>query len=135
MIAAEIPDLDGLGLIVSDEYFYRYHHVYGHNIFFGIFVAAFLSQFSTRPVKVGFILFGLFLLHLLLDSFGSGIGWGLTLFWPVSPHEYYNPYVWKFGSWQNILAFFIFVIWTAIIAKKYKRTPLESWWPKEVKES
>ena len=31
-----MPDLDGLGMLVSAEAYERYHHVVGHNVFAGI---------------------------------------------------------------------------------------------------
>ena len=68
VVAAAIPDLDGLGLLAvpfAGSHFYeRYHHVLGHNLTFA--VIACLAYFA------------LFHLHLLMDYYGSGPGWGIS---------------------------------------------------------
>jgi hypothetical protein len=64
-------------------------------------------------------------LHLLMDSFGSGIGWTITYLWPFSSREFYNNWCWDFFSWQNQLAGLAFIAWTIVIAAVQRRTPLE----------
>ena len=66
-----------------------------------------------------------FHLHLVLDYFGSGPGWGIHYFWPFSNYEILNPYAWNFLSWQNLCAAAFFLLWTIAIIVKSKRTPLE----------
>ncbi len=125
MVAASAADLDGLGILVSYDDYVAYHHVLGHNLLFGTLVSAVLAAFSTHRAKAFGLFLALFHLHLILDYFGSGPGWGIHYFWPFSRMEIINPDAWNFVSWQNILAASLFLLWTLAIIVKSKRTPLE----------
>jgi hypothetical protein len=129
MIAASAPDLDGLGIVVSQHWYARLHHVLGHNLFFAVIVSLVLAILSPRKV-LGFVLYcGLFHLHLFMDYWGSGRDWGICYWWPfraAGPGNWWmNPYGWDFYSWQNISAAFLLLLWTVGIAYYRKRTPLE----------
>lgn len=131
MVAAVLPDIDGIGILVDVEYYKMYHHVLGHTIFFGLLSAVGFAIFSGgKPVgqRLSY-LFGIYLLmfnlHVLLDYLGSGPGWGMKYFWPLSDYHLENPYVWQLQSWQTTLSFFVLLIWMMIIAYGQKRTPLE----------
>jgi hypothetical protein len=69
-------------------------------------------------------------LHLLMDYYGSGPGWGIPYFWPLSPREWRSENAWPFYSWQNITAFAALLLWTLWIARRFGRTPLEAIMPK-----
>ena len=78
-----------------------------------------------------FVLFlALFHLHLLLDYYGSGPEWHIHYLWPMKAMIIRNPHAWEFYSWQNMLAFAVFLLWTSWIGWKKKRTPLECIMPK-----
>ncbi len=130
MIAATIADFDGLGILFGTDYYFKYHHVVGHGFFVGALIAIALERIDRGGLRVGVLYFLLFCLHLLLDSFGSGIGWGLELFWPISNWHFINPYAWDFQGWQNMAALFIVSIGTWVIAQSRRRTPFEKIWPK-----
>ena len=125
MIAASAADVDGLGIIVSYDAYAAYHHVLAHNLPFGVVVSALLAAYSTHRKKAFWLYLGLFHLHLILDYFGSGPGWGIDYFWPFSRWKIINPYAWEFASWQNFCAAAFFLLWTIIIAFRAGRTPLE----------
>jgi inner membrane protein len=125
MIAASAADLDGLGLIVSTDYYVRYHHVLGHNLLFAVIVASFLTFFSVHRVKVFWLFFALFHLHLLLDYLGSGPEWGFYYLWPFSNQEIQNPWSWDLTSWQDLSVAAAFLVWVIVIAFRSRRTPLE----------
>ena len=128
MIAATIPDIDGLGIIVSEHWYTQFHHILGHNLLFGLIVSTVLAIFSTHKM-LGFVAYcGLFHLHLLMDYWGSGRDWGICYFWPFQsgPGSWWmNPYGWNFFSWQNITAAFVVLLWTVWIGYRKRRTPLE----------
>lgn len=46
------------------------------------------------------------------------------------PYWWMNPHPWEFYSWQNILASFLFLLWTVWIAYRKQRTPLEYLMPR-----
>ena len=132
MVAAAIPDLDGAGYVAGAHFYERYHHVLGHNLTFAVISAVALTAFSTgapwRRVVACLAYFGLFHLHLLMDYYGSGPGWGISYWWPWRHGPGYwwiCPNGWAFYSWQNLTAFWALVAWTAGIAWVCRRTPLE----------
>jgi len=61
----------------------------------------------------------------LLDYYGSGPEWHIHYLWPMKAMIIRNPHAWEFYSWQNMLAFALFLLWTICIGWKKKRTPLE----------
>jgi len=125
MIASEVADIDGLGLIFGKEYYLRFHHIWGHNLLVGLvvsFALAYYSQYFLRSFTLYLLLFHL---HLLLDSFGSGIGWGIGYFWPFSTYSFINPYAWEFQGWQNMVVMFVFLTWATVLIKLKSRTPFE----------
>ena len=116
MLAATLADLDGLGIVFGEEFYFRYHHKLGHNLAFGLLLATLLTAFSRNRRKSFFLYIALFHLHLLLDYFGSGPGWPIYYLWPFSQRTLVNPNAWEFNSWQNRVAALAFLIWTIAIA-------------------
>jgi len=125
MIAAAIPDIDGLGIIIGEEKYLDYHHVVGHNLLLAVLVAAILTAFSAARVKAFVLYFALFHLHLLMDLFGSGELWTIKYFWPFSDREFSTELGWALFSWQNLTAGGIALLLTLVIACRCGRTPLE----------
>lgn len=126
MVAATAPDLDGLAIVAGREAFETYHHVVGHNLFFGLLVTAAVMAWSTHKRTMGWLAFGLFHLHLVMDSFGSGRDWGISYLWPLVQREWVNPWRWDFFSWQNMVAAYGLFFVTVIVAIRQGRTPLET---------
>jgi hypothetical protein len=132
MIAATVPDLDGLGIVLGRHYYERYHHVLGHNLTFALITTFALTAFSRRRILGCLAYFGLFHLHLLMDYYGSGPGWGISYWWPWrhgAGYWWINPHPWEFYSWQNITAAYALLGWTLAIAYFRRRTPLEALMP------
>lgn len=125
MIAAAAHDLDGLGIIVSQEMYWDYHHKLGHCAAFGVLLSLGLAAFSTHRLLAFATYLALFHLHLVLDYLGSGPGWPLYYYWPLSDAEWLNPRAWPFFSWQNIGTAFAMIAWTVVIMFRRRRTPLE----------
>jgi hypothetical protein len=131
MIAASAADIDGISFFFGQEAYWTYHHTFGHNVFTGIFISAALAAFTPGRRIASFVLFlALFHLHLLMDYFGSGPEWHIHYLWPMKSLIIKNPRAWEFYSWQNMLVFFLFLLWTIWIGWKKKRTPLECIMPK-----
>ena len=129
MLAASLHDLDGLGIVVSQDLYWSLHHKLGHNATAGLLGSAALAFFSRRPGRAFAVYLGLFHLHLLLDYLGSGPGWPLFYYWPWSDAAWLNRAAWPFYSWQNLSAFAALFAWTAWIAFARRRTPLEVIYP------
>jgi len=127
MLASSLQDIDGLGLVISQNLYWDYHHVLGHNLFFGLLLCGMLTVFAQHRLKAFSWCFALFHLHLILDYYGSGPGWGIVYLWPLSDWSIGNPDAWPFYAWQNVVTGYFFVGWTVWIVVVQKRTPLE--WP------
>jgi hypothetical protein len=132
MLAASLADLDGLGIVVSREWYWDYHHVLGHNGLYGVVLCALLAVLSRRGVRgLGFVVYlALYHLHLVMDYYGSGPGWGIAYLWPFSQWQWRNADAWGFQSWQNISAAGALIIWTVLVANRRGRTPLEAVMPR-----
>ena len=131
MIAAAIPDLDGLSRLAGEAAYFHWHHRAGHNLVFAVVSSVALAMFSQRKLWSFLIYLAQFHLHLVMDVFGSGPGWGILYFWPFSTSEFDNTQLsWAFYSWQNItFAAVAFAGSLAIVFWK-RRTPLEAVMPK-----
>jgi hypothetical protein len=129
MLAATLADLDGLGILFGQEAYRNYHHKLGHNLWYGLVLCAALVVFARHRLLVFPDCLALFHLHLLMDYYGSGPGWGIPYLWPLSPREWRTPDAWPFYSWQNISAFGALLVWTLWIIRRLRRTPLEAIMP------
>jgi hypothetical protein len=125
MLAASVQDMDGIGIVFGQKYYWDWHHIAGHNLTFGIILTAIMVIFSTHRLAAFFIYLGLFHLHLLLDYLGSGELWTIDYLYPFGKLELLFPYAWALFSWQNITAGFLMLSWVVLIAGYKKRTPLE----------
>ena len=74
-----------------------------HNLPFGIIACLALTLLSGRRVALFVLYLSLFQLHIVMDIFGSGPGWGIFYLWPFSNWMFDNTHLsWEFFSWQNI---------------------------------
>lgn len=128
MVAASVADVDGLGMLAGQEFYWDYHHVLAHNLAFAVLVSLILAACSTRRVLAFVTYLALAHLHLLLDYYGSGPDWRIGYLWPfdrVHAHGWLNPHAWELSSWQNTAAAVVLLVWTVAIARFHRRTPLE----------
>jgi hypothetical protein len=129
MIAATIPDLDGLGILFGKDAYDRWHHVACHGLPFCVLVSTVLAILARRRLGPSLLLFLLFALcfhvHLVMDYYGSGPGWPIVYFWPFSDFKFVNWQAWELSSWQNQVAAAVLLLITVAIAWPARRTPLE----------
>ena len=130
MIIAIIPDLDGLGLIISQEAYLNYHHMVGHNLIFGLLISVLLCLLSEKKLKVFVLYISMFHVHLFMDYLGSGTEWTIVYFWPISNWYLYNSYGWELNSWQNSIITLFLIGFTLLIVAFKRRTPIEFIFPK-----
>jgi hypothetical protein len=135
-IAGVIPDLDGLGVIpealtrgTSHEILWwtNYHHVLGHNLWFGLLCAG-LAMLLARQRGLTFALFlASFHVHLLGDIVGArgpdGI-WTIAYFWPYGA-EWSWAGQWKLNSWPNLGITAVLLLLTFRWAWQRGYSPLE----------
>lgn len=125
MLAASLPDLDGLGILVSEEMYWRFHHYAGHNVFFGLLLSAGLAAFSWRRWITFAACLTCFHLHLGMDYIGSGPGWMIHYLWPLNDYGIKTDAGWALDSWQNRVAFGVLLLVTIAIGYWRRITPLE----------
>ena len=133
MVAATVPDLDGVSRVFGERAFQDWHHVACHNLPFCVLTSGIFATLGRRPAlgRLGpFALYaGLFHLHLLMDYWGSGPGWPIVYFWPFGRWAVVNWRAWELTSWQNTLTAGVLLAITVAIAVVKKRTPLERLMP------
>jgi hypothetical protein len=126
-VASVLPEFDGAGAVISTDYYAKYHHIFGHNIFFGVILYFVALKFGIDKMKTSLLVFIAFNSHILGDLLGSGAGWGIPYFWPhdKTVFEFSPPFQWELDSWQNLLATFFCMVIIIICAVKKKRTIVE----------
>jgi hypothetical protein len=132
MMAASLADLDGLSIVFGREAYWDTHHVLGHNLAYGLVLCALLAAFTTRGLRRrGFVAYlALYHRHLSMDYYGSGPGWGIPYWWPLSGHPWTRADAWAFYSWQNLSAAGAMVACAVAIVYWRGRTPLEAVMPR-----
>ena len=124
MLAASLPDLDGITYILGQNAYWETHHVYGHNLLFALILSGILTLFSAHRIRCFLLYFLLVHLHFAMDLLGSGEGWTIPYFWPFHGMEL-SISAWDFDSWQNKAAGLVFLLWCLGIAVFRKRTIFE----------
>ncbi len=133
-VLAVAPDVDGLGVVVSEQAYVDWHHRLAHGAIAAV-VATVVGAlvFGTGPSShrlksavVGALLGCLaFHSHIVLDLCGSGPGWPILYWWPWTDTEWLPSWQWDLGSWQNSV-FGVVVIAACLAAGVVKgRTPVE----------
>jgi len=125
MAISLFPDVDGIGLVISQRAYLQWHHVLGHNLLVGLIASALLALLTRSDLRIGVLYLALFHFHLGMDLVGSGTGWGIEYLWPFSSHSFQSSIAWEFRSWQNYVVFFFLAGATIWIAAGRRRTPLE----------
>ena len=129
-VAAVIPDVDGLGLIVelltrhSQHpllWFSEYHH-HLHTLFFAVIVsvgALLISESRWVGAALAFVSFHLHLLEDLVGSRGpDGFGWPIPYLFPFSSRWNWTwQGQWELNAWPNValtLALILVTLWMAV---------------------
>src|SRR6266850_2243705 len=127
VLGAILPDIDAFPYVFGAQYYGRWHHTFGHNVFLW---AAFMGwvTFKCRSVRALLLSFLAFGSHLLADAEFSG--WDLYLFWPFSTRGYSFPGAVGLEAPINThLVYYSFVV-VGLLALIYKRTPLDIFSPR-----
>jgi hypothetical protein len=139
-----LPDLDGLGLLVSTDAYLTYHHVLCHNLPGGLVWAALTAALARQRLLCATLAVLNWHLHLACDYFGSRGPWDtppwvLPYLFPlvggwagpefVGPAWYYNPWQWPLNGWPNTLVTVLGLAGWVYIAVRLDRTWFEFVWP------
>jgi len=137
-IAAVIPDVDGLGLLVEIPtrntshpllWWTEYHHVLGHNIGFALFVAAIACALATKRLQTTALAVLSFHSHILGDIIGArgpdGYQWPIPYFLPFSSTpELSWQGQWALNAWQNFVITGVALAITFLLAWRRGYSPI-----------
>jgi len=138
-IAGIAPDIDGAGLVMdllgsnqeqSLVLWSKYHHILGHNIGFGLFLATVAFAMSTKRWLVGFLVLISFHLHLVCDLVGSkgpdGYQWPIPYLLPFTDAwQWIWAGQWQLNAWPNIFVTVVVASHMFYLAWKKGLSPLE----------
>lgn len=111
-----LPDLDGLGLLVSTDAYFRYHHILCHNLLGGLVWTGIVAMLAGDRLRCVLLTILNWHLHLAGDYFGSrgpwtDPPWVLPYLFPLvggwsgekflGPDWYWNPWQWPLNYWPN----------------------------------
>jgi hypothetical protein len=138
-----LPDLDGLGILVSLEAYFTYHHVLCHNLFACLTWVALVGLLAKQRLVCATQAFLNWHLHLACDYFGSrgpagSPPWVLPYLYPAvgsrsgteltGPSWYWNRWQWPLNAWPNLVVTLLGVLTFLYIAVRLNRTWLEFLW-------
>ncbi len=138
-VASVVPDIDGVGLVAElltrdSEHPLRwwsdYHHVLGHNLAFGLLVAATSFLLATKRWKTALLACLSFHLHLVGDLVGGrgpeGYQWPIPYLFPFSDHWQWTwSGQWELNAWPNFVVTGLALLLAFYLAWKRGYSPLE----------
>ena len=118
-IVSLIPDIDALGVVFDlikggeAELFSAWHHKFGHNIFFGLFISVFAALVCSKKLRAGLLALIFFHLHLFCDLIGArgpdGDQWPIYYWFSYSEKGYTWSGQWEINAWPNIAITVFFI--------------------------
>jgi inner membrane protein len=123
-LAAVLPDVDGLGLVVSDELYAAWHHRLAHGAPWAALTAIGVGL-ACRSPRAAVLGVAAFHTHIAMDLVGSGPGWPILYWYPFTDTEWLPSWQWDLASWQNLLFGVAVVACCLTIGVRHGRTPVE----------
>lgn len=102
VLAGIVLDLDGAGIVWSEQAYLATHRIIGHSLFFGLSVIAITLVLADARWPTAALAALAFHLHLLLDLVGTG-GLPIRYLWPFADWELPTPGHWVLASWPNVI--------------------------------
>jgi hypothetical protein len=126
--AAILPDIDAAAMLLGKEYYDRWHHTFGHNVFTGALCVALAAwHFWSYPALKRWTAVALvtacFASHLLTDAKLSG--WLIHPWWPLNTAGYQFHPNYQLGAPINMWLVYVFMILPWLLAFWKPVTPLE----------
>lgn len=126
------PELATRGAL---DWWSRYHHVLGHNLFAGLALSAAAASTSRRPLRVGLLALASFHLHLLGDLVGArgpdGWSWPIHYAWPLDDTAGLQwGGQWPMDSWPNVVITGVLLAWALGVAVRRGVTPVDLFSPR-----
>lgn len=122
--AAVVPDIDGVGLLFSDELYENWHHRLAHGAIAAVVITLVVLGWTRKPMAAA-LACAAFHSHIAMDLAGSGPGWPIAYWWPFSSSEWLPSWQWNLASWQNSVFGLTATIACLACAVWIGRTPVE----------
>lgn len=124
LFAGLLPDLDVASYLFGSVAFSRYHHVWTHNLFFGLVVSGAACWICRGQRGKTFLFTQLaFSAHYFGDYFLTRMP--LAAFWPISDAKFGYAGALPLGHPINHALVWVSLLAIALIAWRFKRTPME----------
>ncbi|MBM4281589.1 MAG: hypothetical protein FJ137_12790 [Deltaproteobacteria bacterium] len=95
--AAVAPDVDGVGLRVSEDPYLAWHHRLAHGALWAVATAVVVGVASRSP-KAALAGLVAFHIHVVMDLVGSGPGWPNLCWYPWADTEWRPSWQWNLVS-------------------------------------
>jgi hypothetical protein len=122
VLAGTLLDLDGAGIVWSQDAYVAVHRAAGHGLLFGVLLVALAMLRADRPGPTGALAAVSFHLHLLLDLVGTG-GLPIRYFWPFSDRGWSYDGHWVLASWPNMAVMVLTLLGVLWLARRTRRRP------------
>ena len=115
VLGGTILDLDGVGILWSEQAYLAMHRVVGHGFLCAIAVMAIALLIADAPWPTAVLAGVAFHLHVLLDVVGTG-GEPIRYLWPFGRWELSYPGHWVLSSWQNVTVMALTFVGVIVVA-------------------
>jgi hypothetical protein len=117
VLAGIVLDLDGAGIVWSEQAYLAAHRVIGHGLVAGLAVIAITMVVADARWATGALAALAFHLHLLLDLVGTG-GLPIRYLWPFADWELSFGGHWVLASWPNAIVMLLTLAGVLAIARR-----------------
>jgi inner membrane protein len=125
-LMAVAPDLDGVGILVSEDLYVEWHHRLAHGALAALVVTAVGALCASPRMRGALLAMLAFHSHILMDLVGSGPGWPILYWWPFDDAEWLPSFQWDLASWQNsVFGLVTILVCLSMALTSVKRTPVE----------
>jgi len=101
-LAGLVPDIDGLSLLGGVDAYATYHHLLTHGLVAAAVTALGCAALARDKLRTAGLALVSFHLHVVCDLAGSGPGWPVLYFWPMSRHEWMWAWQWDLASCRTV---------------------------------
>jgi hypothetical protein len=137
-VAGIVPDFDAFGAPFEAltrtwdnpiRWYSDYHHIFGHNLLFGVLVAVTCFIIARKRWMVAGLAFLSFHIHLVCDLAGSkgpdGSQWPIPYLWPFTDSVQLTwAGQWESNAWQNFVVTGILLVATFYLAWRRGFSPV-----------
>jgi hypothetical protein len=131
--AAVLPDIDAINYLWGHESYARWHHTYGHNIFYGLLIVLFCVWLHrhrswSRRGLVALLVALSFASHLVTDAYFTR--YPVYYLWPLNRWEFLFDGGFRLSASINRYLVYGGAVMAIVVAVFKQVTPLDIFWPR-----